>query len=135
MIQPRISARGGGRHGQKGQTMTTSIGRDLQHHPSPPPEPADQPAPRRGLLRGIQAATGVAVVICGAFTTMAVTHEDLKYTVAACAWFTVSAIGAALLAGHAMLADRQDFYRRGQVDGWHRGYRMELPDVDDPLFR
>ena len=62
-------------------------------------------------------------------------NEDLHLTIAACAWFVMTGIGAGLLVTQSMVADRTEFYRRGQLDGWMRGWRGQEPDVDDPLLR
>ncbi len=43
--------------------------------------------------------------------------------------------GGVVLCIHAMLADRHEFWRRGQLDGWMRGWRGLEPEVDDPLSR
>jgi hypothetical protein len=47
----------------------------------------------------------------------------------------LAGMASVVLCVHAMLADRQEYYRRGQLDGWMRGWRGQEPDVDDPLLR
>lgn len=43
----------------------------------------------------------------------------------------LSSIGGSLLVLHALLTSRQDYYQRGVVDGWMRGWRGLPPEVDD----
>jgi hypothetical protein len=59
-------------------------------------------------------------------------HVHLVAPAAVC--FMLSGLAATILIVHAMLADRQEFYRRGQLDGWMRGWRGQEPEVDDPLI-
>ncbi len=47
----------------------------------------------------------------------------------------LAGMGATVLCLRAMLAARQEFYRRGQLDGWRRGWTGEPPEVSDPLLR
>lgn len=117
--------------------MSAPISRDLRTHVTQPAgqQPtAAEPAGCSRLLRGVQVFTALTALGAAACLATALNHDRWHYALAAATLAMMAAMGAALLAGNAMLADRQDFYRRGQLDGWMRGWRGQEPDVDDPLL-
>jgi hypothetical protein len=116
--------------------VTISIDQDRQQR-ARHPAVAAEPVTRCGrLIIAIHAVLVVAVlaglVLVGIDIDL---PHGIRFAIYAAACFMTSALCAALLVMHAMLADRQEFYRRGQLDGWMKGWRGLEPDVDDPLLR
>lgn len=118
--------------------MTMSISKEQRRRAVDGLQP-DQPAgrsrrtPMVRWLRTAAVVSGLAGV--SASTIEIVTVEYLHLNPVAGAFFVLSGIAVAVLCVEAMLAERQEFYRRGQLDGWMRGWRGQEPDVDDPLMR
>jgi hypothetical protein len=61
--------------------------------------------------------------------------RGLRFSMFGATFLLIAAICGGLICFNAMLADRQEYYRRGQLDGWMRGWRGQEPEVDDPLLR
>lgn len=80
---------------------------------------------------------GVGATVTG----LILVAEDLTdttgfhFAVYAAACFVLAGLSGTLLVLRAMLADCQEFYRRGQLDGWMKGWRGQQPEVDDPLIK
>lgn len=113
--------------------MTLSTDPDTQA-PSAATPPRSGDAPLR-LMRWVMAHTilaGAGAVGCLAISLIT---GDWHAALAGATLLILSTQGGAVLMINAMVCDRQEFYRRGQLDGWYRGYRMQVPEVDDPLFR
>lgn len=117
--------------------MTRSIERDTVRR-AREKEYAQLVSSRRGprAITAAKIATGVAVVACAAFGSAAAVsashHVQLLVGAATCA--VLSAIGGAVLAMNTVLANRRDYYRQGQLDGWIRGWRGQPPEADVPGF-
>lgn len=60
-------------------------------------------------------------------------HDHLAIYAAAC--LVLAGLSGAMLCLHCMLADRDEFYCRGQLDGWMRGWRGQTPEDGDPLLK
>lgn len=116
--------------------MTQSIDRATREKAATPPgsEPVT-PEPRTMIaaVAGVAALTAIAGVALGVADLAG--HGNVHLVVPAMTCFVLAGLSSAVLAIHHMLADRQEFYRRGQLDGWMKGWRGQEPDVDDPLLR
>lgn len=117
--------------------MTADIGEQQRMRALRAPAPgAGQPTRHGRLVVGIT-CFGVTAIITG----LVLVAEDLTssrgmhFAVYAAACFILAGLAGGLICTNAILADRQEFYQRGQLDGWYRGYRMQPPDVDDPLLK
>lgn len=82
------------------------------------------------IFAAVTAAAGVGLGVAD----MTADH-NVPLTAAAVTCILLAALAGTVLVIDAMLADRQKFYRRGQLDGWHRGWSGEPPEVDDPLLK
>jgi hypothetical protein len=121
-----------------GKDVTISI--DDQQRQRASQSPADHPGrgwPRHEVI--VWGARGFAVLttLAGAILAVADLAGDASVHLIAPAAtsFMLAGMASVVLCVHAMLADRQEYYRRGQLDGWMRGWRGQEPDVDDPLLR
>lgn len=112
----------------------TAIGEQVRTPLAPPAERRPTTRLRRLIIGvtvfGVVAGLG-GLVLAGLDIVLA----DAHLAVYAAACFVLAGLASALLVLKAMLADCQEFYQRGQLDGWYRGYRMQPPDVDNPLLR
>lgn len=115
--------------------MTLSIDADTRRRASTPLTSKSDKIGRMRLAAGVRWFTVTAAVASIACIVAAVIDRDLPTELAASTLCVVCAIGGALWVGNALLADRLDFYQRGQLDGWMRGWRGQEPEVDDPLLR
>lgn len=134
--------------------MTISIDRATRERASMPPMPNPEPMAEGGNRAGRPNHLILAVrIFAGAAAAAGVALGAVDLAADGGVHLVVPAVGCLLLAGlaaavlvlqailtdlhadlHAELADRQEFYRRGQLDGWMKGWRGTEPDVDDPLF-
>lgn len=115
--------------------MTLSIDRDTRQRALTKAAAGPDMIGRMRLVAGIRwftVTTSGAAVGC---LVACFTHGGVHIMIAAATLCVVSSISGALWCGHALLADRLDFYQRGQLDGWIRGWRGQEPEVDDPLIR
>ncbi|WP_158647205.1 VCBS domain-containing protein [Actinoplanes sp. ATCC 53533] len=116
--------------------MTTSIDRDARDQAMRPSETEDGDAGSITLImRGVWVFTAVTSVASIALITVGIAQPSIHTTIAAATALILATASGSLLVGESMLADHQVFYQRGQLDGWHSGYRMLPPDVNDPLLR
>lgn len=119
--------------------MTQSIHREAPHGASASPAPAAEPVVRscRPLITGIRCfvAGMLTAGICAAVWACTTHGRSTHLVIIAGSCFCLAGMGGAVLALQALLADRQEFYRRGQLDGWMRGWRGQEPDAGDPLLR
>lgn len=117
--------------------MTTSIDHDTQDLEAPRASRAQGRSRRPGALITAVRCFTVAAALAGTGLTVADLAGDgaVHLVAAAATSFLLSGMAGGVWIVHAMLADRQEFYRRGQLDGWMKGWRGQPPDVDDPLLR
>lgn len=80
---------------------------------------------------GVGAAVTGLILVAEDLTDRAGFH----FAVYAAACFVLAGLAGALLAVRAMLADCQEFYRRGQLEGWNRGWNGLPPEKHDPLLK
>lgn len=117
--------------------MTIEIDEDRKYRALHPPAAEAEPSGGSGRL-----IVGIRIAMIAAATTGLVLAgididipRGMRLSIYAAACFTAAGLCGALLCLHAMLADRQEFFRRGQLDGWMKGWRGQAPEVDDPLLR
>lgn len=116
--------------------MTQSISRESRTRVLQEPIAETTERRRDWQVIGVRIFTGLAVLAGVGLTVADLASSGRTHLIIpAATCFIVAAIGAAVLVLLAQIADRQEFYRRGQLEGWYRGYRMLLPEVDDPLLR
>lgn len=82
-------------------------------------------------LAGIAATMGGFVLVGLSIGNPRAVHLAV-YAVGA---FIFAGFAGGLLVVNAIFADRAEFYRRGHLDGWMRGWRGQQPETDDPLLR
>jgi hypothetical protein len=116
--------------------VASPISKDLREYALPNGEGKDQADfGTQPLMRWVRVfttlTTGFAVVLLTTAFLLGHWHVALAGTTVA----LLAAAGGVVLCVNAILADRQEFWRRGQLDGWMRGWRGQEPEVDDPLFR
>lgn len=117
--------------------MTIEIGEDRKQRALHPPVAAAEAATGPGTI--IWGARAFAVL--AAMTGVAMSVADLAgdgtvhLVMPALTSFLVAGQSTVILCVHAMIAERGDFYRRGQLDGWMRGWRGQEPHTDDPLLK
>jgi hypothetical protein len=117
--------------------MTASIERDtVERALQPSAVDKDKTSRSSRLVVGIWVFGTVAAAGGLVLVGLDLAHpHSLRYAVYAGACLVVAGICGGLICLRAMLAGCQEFYRRGQLDGWMRGWRGQCPDVDDPLLR
>lgn len=91
------------------------------------------PCPR--LISGVIAFGALSLVAAVTLMVLDAATSTRNLAIYAAACLILTGLAGALLVTHRLLADRAEFYRRGQLDGWYRGYRMLVPDIDDPLLK
>lgn len=101
------------------------------------PAPQTITKPRRHVLTGVRLFTAAAVLTGVVLAAVEITSgaHDLYRVSAAVTSLFFGGLAGTVLCLRSMLASRQDFYRRGQLDGWMRGWRGQEPEVDDPILR
>lgn len=116
--------------------MTLSIGAERRERARQPrgDDPGEKHRSKR-LLRGIQIFTAVTALGAVGSLTTAFCLDDWRTAVAGGVLAVMSTAAGALWCLHNMLADREEFYRRGQLDGWFRGWHGQEPDAGDPLLK
>jgi len=70
-----------------------------------------------------------------ALIALGITQPNIHTTIAAATAVILAVAGGSLLVAESMLASRQEFYQRGQLDGWIKGWSGQPTDVTDPLLR
>jgi hypothetical protein len=100
------------------------------------PSPSDiEPTCAATVIRYVKAfaaTTGAGSLVC---LTVAVMRDEWRIALIGSTLAVLAAVAAGVLTVNALLADRQEFYRRGQLEGWHRGWNGQLPETDDPLLK
>lgn len=105
---------------------------------NPPAEAGAHAVDSRGrLITGIWTGIGVAVAGGLALTGMVLvtTDKPAPYLAYSIVCYMAAAVGLGLIGVDRLLAEREEFYRRGQLEGWMRGWRGQEPEADDPLRR
>jgi hypothetical protein len=117
--------------------MTISIDRAARERASMPPAAEPKPsAGPRGLIIGLRIFVAVATAAGIALGVADLASDGHTHLVLPCVGsFILAGLAVNNLVHHYLLADRQEFYRRGQLDGWVKCYRGQAPDSDDPLVR
>jgi hypothetical protein len=115
--------------------MTQSIDREQRQRASMPHLPESVTVTRAGLITAIKVFTCTTVLLGVIFAVCTLAYGGWRHPLAAMFFALTAVAGGTVLCFHAILADRQEFYRRGQLDGWYKGWRGQAPDVDDPLFK
>lgn len=88
------------------------------------------------LTVGIWAFGIVTTVIGLVLVFLDLSHPVVRqFAIYAASCFVLAGISGALLCMRAMLAGREEFYRRGQLEGWRRGWYGQVPELDDPLLK
>lgn len=115
--------------------MTIEIGEDRLQRALHPPVAAAEAVTGPGVI--VRGARVVAVLAAMSGVAMAVADlaGDVHLLMPAFTAFLVGGQASVILCVHAMLADRCEYYRRGHIEGWYRGYRMQPPEVGDPLLK
>lgn len=116
--------------------MTQSISRETRRH-APEPPTAAPPEPRRDWqVIGVRVFTAInALAGVGLGATDLAGGGGVHLTGPAMAAFILATIGAAVLILLSQIASRREFWQRGQLDGWIRGWNGQAPEVHDPLLR
>lgn len=115
--------------------MTQSIDRSTRERAVQAPVPETVTRRHRPLTIGVGCFTVVATTggtICGVAT---LTGASWRIAIMGATLLMLAGLGAVVLCVQNMIADRQDFYRRGHLDGWMRGWRGQEPGGEDPTFK
>jgi hypothetical protein len=117
--------------------MTIEIDRERKARALEPPQAAQGLRIRRCTLLWSIGIFGAVAMVAGLILAGLDFAEPrgLHYAVYAASCFVLSGLAGGLICINAILADRREFYRRGQLDGWMKGWRGQEPEVDDPLLR
>lgn len=110
---------------QESQQRTTQPGAD---------DPTALPR-HRAVMRYVMAYTILTSLGAVATLALAVYLGQWRVALTGSTLAILAAIGGGVLCLNLVIADRQEFYRRGVLDGWMRGWRGQPPDIDDPLTR
>ena len=115
--------------------VTSSIDARTRARATNPPPSEPVTGDRARLIFGIRlfTAAGLAAGL-GLGVADVASHGGVHLVIPSATCFMLSGLSATILIVHALLADRQEFYRRGQLDGWMRGWRGQEPEIDDPLL-
>jgi hypothetical protein len=115
--------------------MTQSI--DERHRKQAAhPASAGEPGPAVSqLVRWIRIFTGTTLGAGLVVFTWALAHDLWRLAVVGMVLVFLAAVSAGVWTVHLLLADRNEFYRRGLLEGWRQGWNGQPPDVDDPLLR
>lgn len=116
--------------------MTASIDKEQRQQATVPPrQPADRSTAISLLIRGVKTFAVTTAVAGAASLGVAFALGEWRTALAGSTLVILSVVASSVWIVNALLADREDFYRRGQADGWYRGWRGQVPTVDDPLLR
>lgn len=114
--------------------MTTSIEQHL-HDAVPAPDGSPIRPGRDRLIAGTWAVFGCGLTGGVALLAVDITrHDDIRFAIYAMLLLAVAALAGAVLAIANMFAGREEFYRRGHLIGWMRGWNGQEPLRDDPLL-
>ncbi|GAB1642503.1 hypothetical protein [Krasilnikovia sp. MM14-A1259] len=114
--------------------MTTSIEQHL-HDIEPAPEGSPFRPSRNRLVAATWAVFGCGITGGIALIAVDITSRDnIRYAIYGILLVAMASLAAGVLAVERMLAEREQFYRRGHLVGWMRGWRGQEPLNDDPLL-
>lgn len=115
--------------------MTQSIERGTRDRVMARPTSDSAARRRRPLFMGVGCFTAV-VATGGAICSIATLFgASWRVALMGVTLLVLAGLGGVVLCLQWMLVDRQDFYRRGHLDGWMRGWRGQEPGGDDPILR
>jgi hypothetical protein len=114
--------------------MTRSIDAGTRARALTPPGPEPIAIGHGPLITGVRIFSVVSVVVSIGFFSAAVAYDNWRWALAAATVLNFAVMGGVVLAIDAMFNGRREFYQRGQLDGWMRGWRGQEPEVDDPLL-
>jgi hypothetical protein len=96
-------------------------------------EAAPEPPGRSHIITGVRICTGVTAATGVASAAVDVASDGgLPALIVSCTAFVIAAIGSSLLVFNAILPTCQEYYRRGHLEGWIRGWRGQPPENDGP---
>jgi hypothetical protein len=94
---------------------------------------APEPPGRSHIITGVWICTGAAGTTGVATATIAVASDTgLSALIVSCTAFVIAAIGSSLLVFNSILPSCREYYRRGHLEGWMRGWRGQPPENDVP---
>lgn len=115
--------------------MSLHIGEERRLRALQPPEKSEDGQRPDWTIRAVAlTAAGTALGGIGCLAA-AFALREWRTALAGSTLMIVAAIAGAVLVLNRLLADRQKFYQRGQLDGWMRGWRGQEPSSEDPLWR
>jgi hypothetical protein len=115
--------------------MTQHITAETRAAALAPPGSKSDTVSRSGLILGVRLFTAFMTLKALGFLISAFTFAGWRSALAAATFFILAVLGGLVLTIDCLLAERQEFYRRGQLDGWMRGWRGQEPEIDDPLLK
>lgn len=102
----------------------------------PPSDPApSRPDRERQLVRVLWVVSATTTIGAAGCLAIACFESEWRFALTGSTLLVLAWITGATLCVHAMLKSRREFYRRGHLDGWMRGWRGEGPYNGDPLLR
>lgn len=115
--------------------MTTIIEPDQHHDAVPAPEGSPIRGGRDRLTSSLWAIFGCGMAGGIILVTVdIVRHDDIRFAIYATLLLAIAALAGAVLAIARMFAEREQFYLRGHLIGWMRGWNGQEPLTDDPLL-
>ena len=116
--------------------MSLSIGEDRRLRALQPPETTENDQHRpHWLIRAVTLTSAGTALLGMGLIAAAFALEEWRTALAGSTLLIISALAGTVLAMNWLMADRQEFYRRGHLDGWHLGWRGLPPGSGDPLQR
>ncbi|BEL07782.1 hypothetical protein Q0Z83_059730 [Actinoplanes sichuanensis] len=116
--------------------MTIHIGEDRRLRAlQPSGEMSESAHGPRWLIRGVAGFCAVTALSGVGSSAWAFAHHEWRLALVGSTLLIMSVIAGSVLVGNQLLADRQEFYRRGELNGWMRGWRGQEPEAGDPLLR
>jgi hypothetical protein len=114
--------------------MSLSIDHDRRTRALRPDQDDDQFSGSKliGIIRVGAVLTALAGIGCLA---AAFALNEWRTALAGSTLVIVAVVAGSVCTVNALIADRQEFYRRGKLDGWMQGWRGQEPTADDPLLR
>jgi hypothetical protein len=115
--------------------VTQSIDARTRAKATTPPESESDIISRSRLVVGVRVFTGATTTAGLGMLLHVFTYTDWRSGLAAATFFILAVLGGSILTIDALLAERREFYQRGQLDGWMQCLHGQPPEVDDPLLR